>query len=339
MSTIAEHIERANKTNTLTVPIMSPTKVPAGITQFNFRILPYKHQANNEPFIEVKIHSGIGADKKNFALCPNMFEQDSCPYCNTGKKLRSEVSKEEWNKISKDFYVQRNVYIPGIMRSKTSSAFYFLKVSGYSNFDKEILNILTDSQLKALFNLPEDIPYINLWDLKTGIDLIVKINPKNEKQKNASFTIDKALKQTPAATTKAELELIKESIKNMPDLIFDMKNAYGCEEKINDIFNKQYKKNQTPSNNNSLNTQHSNQSSNQHSNQSPNQSSTSNTSSDNNSSVPQNENYTTDEINVDDINIDEINNSPADNASVNNTVEDDKIDDDFDAIMAEIDKK
>lgn len=334
MSSITDYINKATKTNTLNVPIISPTKVKAGTTSFNFRILPYKYNDHGDPFVEIFVHSNIGPDKKNFALCKEMENVGSCPYCQAAKKLRNELSKEEWAKISKDFYATRSIYAPGIKRG-TIPEFYFIKMSGFQNFDREIISILTDAQLKELFKLPENVEYINLWDLKMGVDLVVKLNGRSEKIKNPSFTIDKALKQTPAWTNKNEEILVKESIKNVPNLLEEMKKAWGDFSKIDDLFNKQYKKNQTTSNNNSLNTQSSTQSSNQ----SSNQSSTSNTSSDNNSSVPQNENYTTDEINVDDINIDEINNSPADNASVNNTVEDEKLDDDFDAIMAEIDKK
>jgi glutaredoxin len=279
---ISQHIERANHTNMLKVPILSPTKVATGTTEFNFRILPYKYNENKEPIIEVVIHSGIGADKKNFALCSNMETPDSCPYCAAAKKFRTELSKEEWGKISKDFYGNRSVYIPGVKRGKTLE-FYFLKISGYQNFDKELISILTDRQLKELFNLPEDIPYINLWDIKNGIDLIVKVNSKNEKQKNPSFTIDKALKQTPVAKTKEDIEFIGECIKNMPNLIEEMKKAYGDYTKVTELFNAQFKKNQTTSNSEKLKTE---------------------------SHVPENANYNSkieEEIQIDDIDVNKIN--------------------------------
>ena len=244
MSSITEHIERATRTNTLNVPIMSPTKVTSGVTSFNFRILPYKYNEHQDPFIEVKIHSKLGADKKGFALCPDMFEPDTCPYCKTAKKFRSELKKEEWDAIKADFYVQRNMYAPGIVRGAVPQ-FHFLKMSGYQNFDKEVIGILTNKELKGLFNLPENVAYINLWDVKAGVDLVVNVNPKNDKQKNPSFTIDKALKQTPVATNKVEMDLVKTSLANMPNLLEEMKKAYGCKEKIIELYNKQFKQNQT----------------------------------------------------------------------------------------------
>jgi len=305
-SLISQYIERANHSNVLKVPILSPTKVASGVTEFNFRILPYKHNENKEPIIEVIIHSGIGADKKNFALCSNMEIPDSCPYCAAAKKFRTELSKEEWSKIAKDFYGNRNVYIPGIKRGKNLE-FYFLKISGYQNFDKELISILTNRELKELFNLSEDIPYINLWDLKTGIDLIVKVNPKNEKQKNPSFTLDKALKQTPVAKTKEEAEFVKECIQNMPNLIEEMKKAYGGYTKINELFNAQFKKNQIISSGEKLKSE---------------------------SYIPENTNYNLnkveEKIDIDNIDIDKM------NIDINKTNNEISMDDSFNEIMNEL---
>ncbi len=335
MSVISDSIERKNRSNALTLPILSPTKIQNGVREFVFRVIPYKYNAGGDPAIFIYQHNRIGSKKKSFAVCTG---KDKCPYCLAGEKLRNEIGGEEYKKYYRDFKPDTQIYLPGIMKGRVPT-FYFIKLSNATNYNKEFLNIITNKQLKALFNIPDDVPYINLWDLKSGIDLNVSVNPPDSSSIYPTFTLKESLKMTPAFSNNIEKELIVDSMKNMPDFVKVYTQWAGSQEKLETLFDEQYKKNQTSSNNNSLNTQHSNQSSNQHSNQSPNQSSTSNTSSDNNSSVPQNENYTTDEINVDDINIDEINNSPADNASVNNTVEDDKIDDDFDAIMAEIDKK
>ena len=320
MSVISDSIERKNRNNSLTLPILSPTKVQNGLNEFVFRVLPYKWNEKNDPAIIVPQHNRIGAKKKGFAVCTG---KDNCPYCLAGEKLRNEIGNEEYKKIYRDFKPDQQIYLPGIKRGRVPE-FYFLKISYTSNYSTQFLDIITNKQLKALFNIPDDTQYINLWDLKSGIDLIISVNPPNASSIYPTFTLKESLKMTPAFSNQIEKELIVDSLKNMPNFTEVYTQWAGSQEKLETLFNEQYKKNQN-TNSNSLNSNPSN-------NSKPEETKSSNL-------VPQNIDYKADEIDVNDINIDEINTISTNNSSHANTVEDEKLDDDFDSIMAEIDKK
>jgi hypothetical protein len=245
MKSIQDQITKAQQTNQLSSPILSPGKTD--LKEFYFRVLPYIHNPES-PFIEVYTHNNIGKNKNNFALCPKQMFGEECKYCDAGEKLRNDLSKEEWKEVGPNFYSTRSVYIPGFVRGKTPE-FYFLKVSAVQNFDKEIIGILTNSELKGMFGLGEK-DFVKIWELVSGLDLKVTVNPKTDKQKNKTFTIGPSLLgKSKAVTNQAEKDLIEKYLKNreMPDLVQDMVKAWGSKEKIDKVFESQYKDSSTTS--------------------------------------------------------------------------------------------
>jgi len=243
-SSIKDKISKSGDFVQLTSPILSPTK--AKETEFIFRVLPYKWQNDNDPSIEVFTHNKIGKTEKQWALCPEKMFGEFCPYCDAGKKKREQLSKEDWVLVKDKYKVQKSVYLPGFVRKKYPE-FYFLKISALQNFDKEFVGILTDKQLKKLFKLPEDLPYIDIWNLKTGIDLAVTVNPKTKEQNYITFTLKASYEQSVAGTTKEEMTLIKDSVKDMENLVESMVVAWGSSEKIIKLYNEQYGKPTTTS--------------------------------------------------------------------------------------------
>ena len=241
MSSIYEKIKKSQESNyKLEVPIISPTKSPS--SKFNFRVLPYKHQKDYDPFIEIYMHSDIGAKKNRFAVCPKNAYGEECVYCSAGEKVREEVSKEEWNEMYKTFKPIKSMFVPGMVRGKKGLSFAFLKIAPRDNFDRQIVKILTNEELKKLFKLPPETQYIDIWDLKSGLDLIVEVLPAKDGQKYPTFSITSALQQTPAGVKKDEIETIKEAMEEMPNLIEEYVKAYGCKEKLEQIYKEQFVK-------------------------------------------------------------------------------------------------
>lgn len=232
-------LDKINKSqgNKLNVPVLSPTQTK--VSEFAFRVLPYKHQEGLDPFIIVEMHNNIGKEKKGFALCPEKTFGRPCPYCEAGRLIKDKLSKEDWKEVAKLYYTQSTVYIPGIVRG-VSPQFSFLKVSHFNNFQKQIIGILTSKQLKELFNMPEDKEFIEIWDLKTGIDFIVKKLEKSAQSAYEQFSIEAGLKQKPAITTALEKELIINYMNNTPDLVAEIERAYGSDAKIAESFKQQF---------------------------------------------------------------------------------------------------
>lgn len=238
MASIQDQIDRAQGGSKLSFPVLSPKT--AKESEFLFRALPYKHGDDNNPFIEVHIHNNIGKEGKEYAVCPSkMFGQD-CPYCSTAKSLKEKLDAEEWKKMAKKFYPSSNVYIPGIVRYAKYSEFAVLKVSAYQNFSQQIIGILTDKQLKKLFKLGDDTPYIRVYDLKNGLDFVVKKHDKSKESMYEKFEIKNELELTPAIKRDEEKELIKTYWENTPNIVNEMAEKWGCLEKINGIFARQH---------------------------------------------------------------------------------------------------
>jgi len=238
MSSIQDQITRTQGGAKLTVPIVSPNI--AKETEFNFRALPYKHAEGNNPFIESHVHSNLGKEQKDFAMCPEKMLGEDCPYCATAKVLKDRLDADDWKKIAKKFYPQSSVYIPGIVRYAKYSEFSFLKVSAYQNFQQQIIGILTSKQLKKLFKMSEETAFIEIWNIKQGLDFVVTLNAKSKERKYPTFTIASELELTCAHRSEEEKLIIVEYLKDTPNIVDEMIQIWGCREKINGIFVKQH---------------------------------------------------------------------------------------------------
>jgi hypothetical protein len=240
MSSVTQQIERAQGGKKLSFTVFSPKSVKE--SEFNFRALPYKFGEDNNPFIEVHVHNNIGLEKKEYATCPSKMIGEDCPYCKNAKELKDTLPADDWKKIAKRFYPSSNVYIPGIARFAKYSEFGFLKISAYQNFQQQVIGILTSKQLKKLFKLDESTPFIPVWNLQNGLDFIVKKLEKSKENLYERFVVESELELTPAGRKPEEIQLIKDYWANTPNVIDEMIQLWGCKEKINGIFIKQYPK-------------------------------------------------------------------------------------------------
>lgn len=259
MGGIKDKIRNTVGNNKLKSSIYKPTDIKD--SEFVFRALPYKHQEDNDPFIEVYLHNNIGKDGNQFALCPEKTLGETCPYCDTARKMKDKLSGEEWKEVAKKLYPKASVYIPGIARfNKQEPQIGFLKVSQWENFKQQIVEgIMISSRLKRHFKLPDDTDFINIFDLKNGVDLVVTKLDKTASQRYAKFKIEADLQMTSAVKTKSEKELVKEYLSNTPNLINEMIEVWGCVDEINEYFLEQYPKKGSSSqqNNKSTTTSHS----------------------------------------------------------------------------------
>lgn len=239
-ASIHTQIERAQGGKKLSFTVISPKVVKE--KEFLFRALPYKHGEDKNPFVEVHVHNNIGKEQNEYAMCPAKTLGEECPYCNNAKYLRENLEKEDWKKIAKRFYPGSNVYIPGIARYEKYSEIAFLKVSAYKNFQQQIVGILTNKQLKKLFKLNNDLDFIKVWDLKEGLDFVVKKLDKSKESKYEQFLIENELELTSAIKRDEEKQLLKDYVADTPDVLKEMVDTMGCTTKINEIFIKQYPK-------------------------------------------------------------------------------------------------
>lgn len=240
MASIQDQIDRAQGGSKLSFPVLSPKT--AKESEFLFRALPYKHGDDNNPFIEIHIHNNIGKEGREYAMCPSKTFGQDCPYCSTAKELKDRLEAEEWKKMAKKFYPSSNVYIPGIVRYAKYSEFAVLKVSAYQNFSQQIIGILTDKQLKKLFKLGDDTPFIRVYDLKNGLDFVVKKHDKSKESMYEKFEIKNELELTPAIKRDEEKQIVKTYWEDTPNIVAEMAEKWGCLEKINGIFSKQHPK-------------------------------------------------------------------------------------------------
>lgn len=238
MASILDQIEKAQGGAKLTFPVLSPKT--AKESEFLFRALPYKHGDDGNPFIEIHVHNNIGKDGKEYALCPDKTTGEDCPYCASAKELKDKLEAEEWKKIAKKFYPSSNVYIPGIVRYAKYSEFAVLKVSAYQNFQQQIIGILTDKQLKKLFKLGDNVNFIRVFDLKQGLDFVVKKLDKSKESIYEKFEIKSELELSPVIKREEEKEILKRYWDETPNIVSEMVEKWGCFEKINGIFARQH---------------------------------------------------------------------------------------------------
>lgn len=246
MGGIKDKIRNTVGNNKLKSAIYKPTDIKD--SEFTFRALPYKHQEDNDPFIEVYLHNNIGKDGNQFALCPEKTLGETCPYCDTARKMKDKLSSEDWKEVAKKMFPKASVYIPGIARfNKQEPQIGFLKVSQWENFKQQIVEgIMISTRLKRHFKLPDDTDFINIFDIKSGVDLIVQKQDKTASQKYAKFKIEADLEMSPAIKNKTEKELVKEYLADTPNLINEMIEVWGCVDEINEYFLEQYPKKASP---------------------------------------------------------------------------------------------
>lgn len=236
-------IDRINKTSEfkkLEAPIISPGKCKS--PDFKFRILPYKYQAGNDPFIEVWTHNNLGEQGNQFALCPEKMFGEECPYCAKYRELtKTKLDKEVWKEVTKKFQPKVDIYVNGYVRGEVPE-FYFMKVSNSENYNKEIIeNILTNVEYKELFNVDAEAKFIEIWNMKNGLNLKVRVIPTSESgQSYPKFAVTSELKMTPVASTEKEKSVVQEAIKNQINLVEQMTEAWGAKEKIDKIYSMHY---------------------------------------------------------------------------------------------------
>lgn len=162
------------------------------------RILPYKHQDDNIPFIEVYFHYDIAGHRS--IPCPEKTLGEPCPICKVAEEIRSMGGKDNWE-IFKNMQAKLRTYAPVIVRGKEEEG---VKLWGFGKIIyEELLSTCIDEG--------------RVDDLKKGHDLTVKQLPKGHPSNDTSFPKPMCkvqFKETPAMTDVKKLKAIINDIPN-----------------------------------------------------------------------------------------------------------------------------
>ena len=179
------------KTNTKSKHMWKPNKGKNIV-----RIVPYRHQPDN-PFVELYFHYGINGKT---ILSPSTFNRPD-PIVEFANKLK-RGSKEEWLEGRK-LEPKLRVYVPVLVRGAEQEGVRFWGIG--KQLYQELLSIISDPD------------YGDITDIRTGRDILVEFKSPEEAGKNwGETTIRCKPNQTPAFDSNDEV--VKESIKNLPDV-------------------------------------------------------------------------------------------------------------------------
>lgn len=164
------------------------------------RQVPYPHEADGSPFIEVNFHYNVAGQRS--LVCPKETHMNPCPICELADEVRAVGTKDSW-KMYKDLAPKLRTYSPVLVRGKEEDG---VKLWGYG---VTIYEALMEKYL--------DSEWGDLSDVKTGRDLTVwSIAPKSAG--NDSDYIKPKLDVTPNTSVmmpkKADIVKILESMPN-----------------------------------------------------------------------------------------------------------------------------
>lgn len=168
------------------------------------RMVPYPHETDGSPFIEVYFHYNIAGQRS--LVCPKETYGEPCPICELAEEFRSHGTKDSWQQFKK-FAPKLRTYSPVISRADDDPE---VKLWGYG---KTIYENLMEKFLS------ED--WGDLSDVKEGHDLTVWTIPKDDPANDTDFDqpkMDVVPKPTPLLAKKADIVKLLESI---PDYLND----------------------------------------------------------------------------------------------------------------------
>lgn len=159
------------------------------------RIVPYQH--NTEwPFIEIYTHYNFSKliKEKGFLTSPKTLGEPD-PLIEWAEKLKQTGEKSDYA-LAKKFEPSLRIHVPIIVRGKEDEGvkFYGFGVKIY----EDLLSIMNDSD------------YGDITSLKDGRDVVINYTPKDKSSTEfAESKLRVKPNQTPAVTTKEQVELLK----------------------------------------------------------------------------------------------------------------------------------
>lgn len=137
----------------------------------NIRILPYKHQENNEPYIELFFHYNVAGIRS--ILCPKGNYGKPCPICDLAEEFKDMGGRENW-KISNSFSPKLRTFSPIIIRGREDEGVFLW---GYgTGVYEELISTATDPD------------WGDYTDILSGRDIKVKtIKPGSEGNEKGNY--------------------------------------------------------------------------------------------------------------------------------------------------------
>ena len=168
------------------------------------RQVPYPHESDGSPFIEVYFHYNVAGQKS--LVCPKETHGEPCPICELAEEFRNMGSKDAWLQYKK-LAPKLRTYSPVLVRGKEDEG---IKLWGYG---VTIYEALVEKYL--------DEDWGNLSDVKEGRDLTVWSIPAKSAGNDSDFVkpkMDVTPKATPLLPKKADIVSLLE---NIPDYLND----------------------------------------------------------------------------------------------------------------------
>tara|TARA_Y100001937_G_C7119956_1_gene332082 strand:+ start:372 stop:1187 length:816 start_codon:yes stop_codon:yes gene_type:complete len=169
------------------------------------RIAPYKHDLEM-PFQELWFHFGIAG--RTF-LCPTKMKGESDPICDFATKCWDQfkaTGDESFKEMFKNMAPKNRAYIPVIKRGEEDKGIRWWSVSPRTTY-KDILDLVKSALRQG----------VDITDENEGLDLVVKMEHGFNNWLVPSSVIT-ALKPSPLASTKKEIQTIIDSVKPIDEL-------------------------------------------------------------------------------------------------------------------------
>lgn len=176
-------------------------KAPDDGSMAVIRMVPYPHNENNEPFIEVGWHYRVGGF--NSLVCPRETFGDPCPICDLAEEIKSMGGKDNWQ-IFKKLSAKLRYYSPVLVRGKEDEG---VKLWGYGTTIYE-----------GLLEKFVDPDWGDLSHPATGRDIKVWTIPKGSKGNDTDFAkpkMDVSPSQTKLLAKKDDIIKLLESVPNV----------------------------------------------------------------------------------------------------------------------------
>lgn len=175
-----------------------------GKTKANIRLIPYPHNDNNEPFMEIGWHYNVAGHRS--LICPRETYGDPCPICELADQFKEMGGKDNW-KIFKSLSAKLRYYSPIIVRNAEDEG---VKLWGYGT------TIYEDLLSKFM-----DPDWGDLSHPTTGRDLKVWTIPEGGVGNDTDYAkpkMDVSPNQTKLLDNKAK---IAELLKSIPNYLED----------------------------------------------------------------------------------------------------------------------
>ena len=179
--------------------------------EHQIRIAPYKEDLEM-PFRELWFHFRIGG--RTF-LCPNKMKGEPDPICDFATTCWNEYTKtndESFKEMFKTMAPTLRVYVPIVVRGQEDKGIRWWSISPRTTY-KEVLNHVRSGLRQN----------VDITDPSEGLDLMVTVEPGFNGWLMPT-TITTALKPTPLAGSKGDIETIIDSVTPV-DTLFDYSPA------------------------------------------------------------------------------------------------------------------